>query len=51
VSTFAVQTVAERLAGRRASRARAFLLACMAGAGSGVFVYRLLRGGDLEKGG
>ena len=38
-------TAAERLAGERASRPRAFLAASVAGVTVGIVVYRLLRSG------
>jgi len=38
-----VETVGRRLAGERPSRFRAFVTACVAGAGTGALVYKLLR--------
>jgi hypothetical protein len=47
VTATAAETVVERLEGRRPSRIRALLVAGVAGVGTGVLVYKLLRsGGD-----
>jgi hypothetical protein len=41
----AAETVGERLAGERPSRARALFVAGVAAAGAGALTYRLLRSG------
>jgi hypothetical protein len=41
-----VKAAAERLAGERPSRARAFFAALATAAAAGVFAYRLLRSGS-----
>jgi hypothetical protein len=47
VTATAAETVVERLEGRRPSRIRALFLAGVAGVGTGMLVYKLLRsGGD-----
>jgi hypothetical protein len=51
VTATAARTVAERLEGRRPSRARALFVATAAALGTGVLVYKLLRaGGDDDEG-
>jgi hypothetical protein len=46
MATLAAKAAGERLAGQRPSRVRAFLAATVAGFGTGVLVYRLLRSGE-----
>jgi hypothetical protein len=47
VTATAAETVVERLEGRRPSRIRALFVAGVAGVGTGMLVYKLLRsGGD-----
>jgi hypothetical protein len=45
MTSVAAEAAAERLAGERPSRPRAFLAACAAAAAAGVVVYKLLRSG------
>jgi hypothetical protein len=43
------KTAVRRLAGQRASRPQAALAASLAGLGTGIAIYRLLRSGDEER--
>jgi len=43
---FAIKTAAQRVAGERPSRVRAFFAAAVTAGAAGVVAYRLLRSGD-----
>jgi hypothetical protein len=49
LSPIAAKAAAERLAGSRPSRVRAFFAAAAAALAAGVLVYKLLRSGDGGK--
>ena len=48
MTSMAAEAAARRIAGERVSRPRALLAACVAAAGAGVVVYKLLRSGEQQ---